>query len=75
MKVYRFFLHFFLELLPKFSDFINSDDCNIRITSVSSFYLKKDLNLIKKGIISSEKMMNSCNYTYDYAHSFFGTDF
>ena len=41
----------------------------------SSFYSKKDLNLIKKRIISSEKMGNSDDYIYDYAHSFFGKDF
>ena len=43
--------------------------------TISSFYLKKNLNLIKKGIISSEKLRNSCNYIYDYAHSVFGKDF
>ena len=30
---------------------------------------------MKKGNISSEKKVNSCNYIYDYAHSFFGKDF
>ena len=38
-------------------------------------YPKKYLNLIKKGIISIEKMVNSGNYNNDYAHSFFGKDF
>ena len=34
------------------------------------FYSKKDLNLIRKGILSSEKIRSSGNYIYDYAHSF-----
>ena len=29
----------------------------------------------KKQIVSSEKMRNSGNSIYDYAHSFFGEDF
>ena len=33
------------------------------------------MKLIKKQIFSSEKMRNSGNYIYDYAHSFFGEDF
>ena len=43
--------------------------------TIWSFYWKKDLNLIKKEIISSEKMKNSGNCNYDYTHSFFGKDF
>ena len=43
--------------------------------SKSSFYSKKVLNLIKKGIISGETMRNSGIYNYDYAHSFFGKYF
>ena len=39
--------------------------------TISRFYLKKDLHLILKGIISSEKMRNSGNYNCNYAHSFF----
>ena len=30
---------------------------------------------MKKEIISSEKMRNSDNYIFHYAHSFFGKDF
>ena len=33
------------------------------------------MNLIKKWMIFNEKMRNSGNYNYDYAHSFFGKDF
>ena len=43
--------------------------------TISSFYSKKDVNLIKKCIISRGKTMNSGNYNYDYAHSFFEEDF
>ena len=39
------------------------------------FLFKKIFELNKKGIISGEKMRNSGNYNYDYAHSFFGKDF
>ena len=62
------FFRFFFRLLPKLSDFINSDDFMVK-------KIIKDLNLINKGIISSEKMRNSGNYIYDYAHPFFGKDF
>ena len=37
-----------------------------------SFHSNKDLNFIKKGIISGEKIINSGNYAYEYVHSFFG---
>ena len=43
--------------------------------TISSFYSRKDLNLIKKGIISSENMRNTGNHIYDYDHSIFGEDF
>ena len=43
--------------------------------TISRFYSKKDVNLIKKCIISRGKTMNSGNYNYDYAHSFFEEDF
>ena len=36
------------------------------------FLFKKRFEVNKKGIISSEKMIDSGNYIYDYAHSFFG---
>ena len=68
-----FFCRVFFKILSKFSDFINFDDKVYQ--NVSSFYSKKDLNLIKIEIISSEKMRNSGNYNYDYAHSFFGNNF
>ena len=71
---------FFFKLLQKLSNFINSDDCIWKITLESIrvypvFIKKKGSNLIKKGIISSEKMRKSGNFIYDYAHSFLGKDF
>ena len=39
------------------------------------FLSNKMLNLTIKDIISSEKIRNSGNYNYDYAHSFLGKDF
>ena len=67
-----------IKLFPKFSDFIISDDCIEKIASKSirlyPVFIEKNVNL-KKGIISNEKMRNSGNYIYDYAHYFFRTDF
>ena len=72
-------LTFFFKLLPKFSDLINSGDCIGKITSKSirlyPVFIEKKINLIKKGIISCEKRINSGNYNNDYAHSLFGEDF
>ena len=70
---------FFFNLLPKFSDILNSDDFIGKITSRIKIYqtrssLKPDTNLLKKGIIFNEKMRNLDNYIYDYAHSFYGKD-
>ena len=45
---------------------------SIRLFQVT---IKKTLEVNKKGIISREKMRNSDNCMYDYAHSFFGDDF
>ena len=42
---------------------------------INFFSSKKYLNMIKKGIISSENVRNSGNSIYDYDHSFFGKDF
>ena len=78
LKMLDFFLHFF-KLLPKISVFINHDDFTEKLhhidQNIFSFYSKRDLMLIRKLIIFSEKMRNSDNYNYDYAHSFFGKDF
>ena len=48
---------------------------HIKIHQTIHFLFKKKLNLIRKDIISSEKMRNQGNYNYDYAHSLFGKDF
>ena len=58
---------------------MNTDDCIRKMylkiyQSKIRFYSKIDLKLIKKQIFSCEKMRNSGNYIYDYAHSFFGED-
>ena len=64
-----------------FNGFINSDKYFLSEKSHQNpsdyihFYSKYYLNLIKKWIVSSEKMRNSGNYNYDYAHSFFGKNF
>ena len=74
-KMVGFFAVFF-EILPNFSDFVNSDDCIGKITSKSArlqlFFIKKKFEVIKKKKISSEKMINSGNFIHDYAHSIFG---
>ena len=64
IKMFLFF--FLLEILQKFNDLVNSDDCIGKITSKSIrlqqfFYRKKikDLKLIKNRFYSSEKMINS----------------
>ena len=76
-----FFLQFFFKLLPKFSDFVDSDDCieipHQYISDYVQFLFKKIFELNKKGMISSEKIRNSGEnnseiHIYDYAHSFFG---
>ena len=68
---------FFLKLLPKFCDFVCSNDCIRKITSKSIrlypvFILKNDLKVIKKGIIFCEKMRVLGYHIQDYTHSFFG---
>ena len=37
-------------------------------------FLLTKVNLMKKGIISWDKMRNSGYYDHDYTHSFFGKD-
>ena len=54
---------------------ILSETSHQNLSDNIQFLFKKDFNLIKNGIISSEKRRNSGNYIYDFAHSFFGEDF
>ena len=80
MKYLKFFLqYFFSNILPKFSDFVNSEDCIGKITlefiRPQPVSIKKNIWSFKKQIFSIEKMRNSGNCVYDYAHSFFGDDF
>ena len=79
MKICRFFLQFFFEILPKFSDFVNSDDhigkkSYRNLLDYIQFLFKNDLRLIKKQIFSSQKIENLGNSIHDYAHSFFRED-
>ena len=79
IKKCRFLFAVFFKLHTNFSDLINSDDFIEKIISKAirlySFFIFFYLNLVKKEIISSEKMRNSGNYIYDYTHSFFGNGF
>ena len=45
------------------------------LSDYMQFLFNKRFYSIKQGIICSEKLRNSGNYIYDYAHSFFGKDF
>ena len=45
-----------------------------KLSEYVQFLVKKDLNLMKKGIIYGEKVRKSGNYICDYANSFFGDD-
>ena len=48
---------------------------SIASKSIRLYPVTKYFNLMKKMNISIEKIRNSGNYIYDYAHSFFGEDF
>ena len=50
---------------------IVSEKSHKNLSDYIQFLFKKKFILIKKQIISSEKI----RYMYDYAHSFFGKDF
>ena len=54
---------------------IVSEKSHQNLSDYIQFLFLKDLNLIKKKIISSEKMRNSGNHINIYSHSFFGKDF
>ena len=53
---------------------IVSETIHQNLSDYIQFLFRKHLNMIKERINSSEKKRNSGNYTYDYAHSFFGKD-
>ena len=60
MKIIIFFVAILFKLLPKFSDFIKSGDCieknHIKTyQTISSFYSKEDLTLIKKRLFLVKK--------------------
>ena len=79
MKNVRFLFKVFFKILPKFSYFVNSDYCIGKITSkcirLQLVFIQKIFLVNRKQIFSSEKMRNSGNCIYDYAHSFFGEDY
>ena len=54
---------------------IVSEKSHQNLSDYIQFLFRKDLNMRKEGIISNEKMRNSGNYIYDYAHSLFVEDF
>ena len=45
------------------------------LSNYKQFIFKKRFEVNKRQIFASEKMINSGNYIYDYAHSFFVEDF
>ena len=45
------------------------------LSDYDQFLFKKTFEVNKKGNNSSEKMIYSSNFIYDYAHSFFGEEF
>ena len=59
--------------------FVNSDDCIEKNTSKSiklkPVFIQKNIRKYKKQIFYSEKMKNSGDRIFDYAHTFFGKDF
>ena len=74
-----FLQFFFFELLQKFNDFVNSDDCIGKITSKSIslypiFIKKKDLKSIKNRFFLVKKLEIQV-IIYDYAYSFSETIF
>ena len=84
MKIFRiYFAVFCFKWLPKFSDFINCNDC-IKQTKSKSIrlypvFIQKRLWInrfsLEKYIFSGKKKRNWGSYISDYAHSFFGEDF
>ena len=56
---------------------IPSEKSRQNLSDYNQLLFKKrfEINIKKKQIVSSEKMRNSGNSIYDYAHSFFGEDF
>ena len=54
---------------------ILSEKSHKNISDYIQFLIKNIFEVNKKWIISSEKIRNSGNNIYDYAHSFDGEDF
>ena len=54
---------------------IASEKTQHNLSDSNHFLLKKRFDVKEKQIFPSEKLRNSGNYNYDYAHSFFGKGF
>ena len=54
---------------------ITSEITHQNLSDYNQFILKKNFEVNKKLIFSSEKMRNSGDCIHDYAHSFFGEYF
>ena len=54
---------------------IASEKAHQNLSGYNQFLFKKRFEVIKKQIFFNEKVRNSGNCIYDYAHSFFGEDF
>ena len=83
-KIYFFyrcqFFEFFFKILSGVCIILYSGVCiekkkHQNLSDETNFYLKIVLKLLKTQIFSREKIRNSGNCIYDYAHSFFGEDF
>ena len=67
-EFFIFFVGVYIEIITKFSDFVNSDDCikwnHIKLIRLQPVFIKKKgLKLNKKQIFSSEKIRYSCMLT------------
>ena len=67
-EFFIFFVGVYIEIITKFSDFVNSDDCikwnHIKLIRLQPVFIqKKGLKLNKKQIFSSEKIRYSCMLT------------
>ena len=72
-KIMCVFFAVFFKLLPKYRNFVNSDNCigkklHQNLSDCNQFLFDKRFKFNKKGIIYSEKMRNPGNYIYDYDH-------
>ena len=70
--------NFFLELLPKFSDFVNSEKNHIKLyQDISSFFSYKKIYIFNKKYIFlvKNREFHKISCIYDYVHLFPADDF